>query len=73
MRAFLGLVSVALGLFFPNSAYAKTHIVSYKNQDSVVTVSQVDTLDVVLNANPSTGYSWEVATPIVQWLVLTGS
>jgi inhibitor of cysteine peptidase len=64
-------IVLASGLFFQCSAHAQTYLVTEEQNGKAVEMAVGDTLEVVLNANPTTGYSWNVTSPLGQWLVLS--
>jgi inhibitor of cysteine peptidase len=63
-------IVMASGLLFNSMASAETFVVTEMKTEEVVTMSVGDTLDVVLQSNPSTGYSWNLMSSISPWLVL---
>ncbi len=70
MKSFMCSIVMASGLLFNSTACAETFVVSETKTNEVVTMAVGDTLDVVLQSNPTTGYSWNLVSPVAQWLVL---
>jgi inhibitor of cysteine peptidase len=70
MNFFMYPLVIALGLFCNSIAYAETFVVTEMKTEEVVTMAVGDTLDVVLQSNPSTGYCWKLEPSISPWLVL---
>jgi predicted secreted protein len=72
MNNFMRLLFLAGCLFVQYPVVAQTYVATEEQRGGVVSMSVGDTLEVILHANPTTGYCWTPTAPISQWLILTG-
>ena len=69
MKFFICSIVMACGLCMNSIAYSETFVVTEARGEAAVTMAVGDTLNVILESNPSTGYSWNLVSPTSQWLV----
>ena len=64
------MVFWSFAVLFSPLCFAKEYLITEEKQPQAVSMKVGDTLEFVLEENPSTGYGWEIDTPVQQWLVL---
>jgi inhibitor of cysteine peptidase len=73
MKNFVTALLLTFGMTLQTAVFAQTYVVTEDQGKEVVTMSVGDSLEVILKANPTTGYRWDVTSLSTQWIVLADS